>query len=210
MRGAFERGEVVRFLTLTDGSREGTMSVRELSAAWDDLAKLLRAGGPAPPRPARGSGAEAQARWRASCRARSSFLSEYALVPEVGPRGGRLHAHVVLTGRFIPQRRLSMWAKHCGFGAVADIRQVSATEVGKVARYLANYAAKAGKDVALLRGRTVKRLRPLRTSRGWYPGGLRRVEADLGLRKSGARRDGGPWVLIRHNAAGRVTASKTL
>jgi hypothetical protein len=90
MRAAFERGDEVRFLTLTDGSRGGTMTIKALSSAWDDLANLLRAGGPAPPRPPRGSGADAQQRWRATCKARRSYLSEYALVLEVGPRGGRL------------------------------------------------------------------------------------------------------------------------
>jgi hypothetical protein len=196
-------------MTLTDGSRHGTMTVRQLSAAWDDLAKLLRAGGPAPLRPPRGSGALAQQRWRAASRARKSFLSEYALVLEIGPRGGRLHAHVVLTGRYIPQRRLSAWARRCGFGAVVDIRLVNPSDAGKVAHYLASYAVKAGKDVALMKGRARKRLRPLRTSRGWYPGGLRQVEADLGIRGKGGT-DPGPWVLLTHDAKGVLTAVKTL
>lgn len=196
-------------MTLTDGSRGGTMSVKQLSAAWDDLAKLLRAGGPAPTRPPLGSGARAQSRWRAACRARRSFLSDYALVLEIGPRGGRLHAHVVLTGRFIPQRRLSAWARRCGFGAVVDIRLVNAADAAKVAHYMANYAAKAGKDVALLKGRAARRVRPLRTSRAWYPGGLRQVEADLGIRKANPR-DLGPWVLIKHDGAGHVTTARPL
>jgi hypothetical protein len=91
-----------------------------------------------------------------------------------------------------------------------DIRQVKAADAGKVAHYIASYAAKAGKDVAALRGRFGKRLRPLRTSRGWYPGGLRQVEADLGIRKPVTRKDLGPWVLIRHDGAGVITSAKTL
>jgi hypothetical protein len=171
MRAAFERDDEVRFLTLTDGSRKGDMTIKQLSGAWDDLAKLLRAGGPAPPRPPRGSGAAAQRRWRNACRARRPFLSEYALVLELGPRGGRLHAHVILTGRYIHQPKLAGWARRCGFGAVVDIRSVNAASSEEVARYalkLAGYSSKAGQEVALMRSRAGRRLRPLRTSRGWF------------------------------------------
>jgi hypothetical protein len=213
MRAAFERGDEVRFLTLTDGSRNGTMTIPQLSEAWDDLAKLLRAGGPAPARPARGSGAAAQGRWRSACLARKSLLSEYALVLEVGPRGGRLHAHVVLTGRYIHQPKLAAWARRCGFGSVVDIRSVNASSAEEVARYsskLAGYSAKAGQEVAQMRSRAARRLRPLRTSRGWYPGGLRQVEADLGIRGNSPSDDVGPWVLLRHDGAGVITSARRL
>jgi hypothetical protein len=213
MRAAFERGDEVRFVTLTDGTRDGTMTVKQLSGAWDDLAKLLRAGGPAPARPPRGSGANAQRRWRAACRARRSYLAEYALVLEVGPRGGRLHAHAMLTGSYIHQPKLAAWARRCGFGAVVDIRSVnagSADEVSAYASKLASYSSKAGQEVAGLRSRAARRLRPLRTSRGWYPGGLRRVEAELGIRGSGPSDDAGPWVLIRHDGHGAIASVKHL
>lgn len=212
MRTAYERGEELRFLTLTDGSRRGTMNVKELSAAWDKLAKLLRAGGPAPPRPARGSGAAAQERWRKRCIARRPLLDEYALVLEVGPRGGRLHAHALLTGRYIHQPSLSKWAKRSGFGSVVDIRAVNAGSSNEVAAYagkLAAYGMKAAEEVAKMRSRANRRLRPLRTSRGWYPGGLRRVEADLGMRRDDSD-DAGPWVLIRHDGDGTITSAKRL
>jgi hypothetical protein len=61
-----------------------------------------------------------------------------------------------------------------------------------------------------MRSRAARRLRPLRTSRGWYPGGLRQVEADLGIRGSGPSDDLGPWVLIRHDGAGVITSAKPL
>ena len=132
---------------------------------------------------------------------------------ELGPRGGRLHAHVVLTGRYVHQPRLAAWARRSGFGSVVDIRSVnvgSADEVAAYASKLAGYSSKAGKDVAAMRSRANQRLRPLRTSRGWYPGGLRQVEADLGIRGSGENDDRGPWVLIRHDGAGVITVAKAL
>lgn len=213
MRAASERGDELRFLTVTDGSARGTMTVAQLSAAWDNLAELLRAGGPAPPRPPKGSGAEAQARWRAACRARRSYLSEYALVLEVGQRGGRLHAHVILTGRYVPQRKLALWAKRCGFGSVVDIRAIDAGRASEVAIYatkLADYATKAAGALPASKVVGRKRLRVLRTSRGWCEGGFRRVETELGYRSEKGRRDPGPWLLIRHNGAGKVTATRTL
>lgn len=211
---AFQRGERVRFLTLTDGTPHGTMTVQQLSEAWDDLARLLRRGGPAPSRPSRGSGRAAQEQWRKQCKARRSFLSDYVVVLEVGTRGQRRwHAHVVYTGRYIPQRRLSAWARQCGFGRVVDVREVAAGNAEEIAAYaakLAWYGAKAAEAVAKMKGRTVKRLRPIRPSRGWYPGGMRQVEADLGLRRRAKSDDPGPWVLIRHDGTGHIISTKQL
>lgn len=208
---AHERSERVRFVTLTS---LGSSSIKQFSACWDDLAKLLRAGGPAPARPPRGSGREKQARWRRRCKARRSFLREYALVLEIGPRGShQLHAHVLMTGRFIPQRQLSAWARRCGFGKVAYIQDVQLGDAAEVAAYaskLAGYGSKAGQEVARLKKRAHRRLRPLRTSRGWYPGGLRKVEEDLGIRSSSKATDPGPWVLIRHDGHGTLVSYKDL
>jgi len=52
--------------------------------------------------------------------------------------------------------------------------------------------------------------RLLRTSRGWYPGGLRKVEEDLGIRNASKGTDLGPWVLIRHDSDGRLLSYKQL
>jgi hypothetical protein len=118
-----------------------------------------------------------------------------------------------MTGRFIPQRLLSAWARRSGFGKVAYIQDVQLGDAAEVAAYaakLAGYGSKAGQEVAKLKKRTRLRLRPLRTSRGWYPGGLRKVEEDLGMRSSSDGTDPGPWVLIRHDGQGAPISYKEL
>jgi hypothetical protein len=200
---AWDAGERVRLLTLTDGSGAG-MTVSEVSAAWDKLAKLLKRGGPAPERPAAGSGADAQAAWRDACKSRVSYLSEYAMVLEVGGNVNRqLHAHVLATGRFIYQAGLAQWAAQCGFGRIADVREVSrgdAREVGGyAAKQLAGYASKTGQALALA-DRGGERLRPVRLSRGWYGGGLRRAEEELGFRAPPTAEGTERWFIIRHDA----------
>jgi hypothetical protein len=211
---AFARGERVRFLTLTDGSKHGTMTVHDLSQAWVKLATMLRKGGPPLPRPPKGSGKEAQAKWRRQCKARKPLLSEYAMVLEVGSKGqGRLHAHVLFTGRYIKQSRLSTWAKQAGFGRVVDIREVPSGDAAAAAAYaakLAYYGAKQGQAVAKLKRLSRVRIRPIRKSHGWYPGGLRKVEEELGIRKAGGSKDPGPWVLITHDGKGRAIGSQFL
>jgi hypothetical protein len=199
---AWDEGERVRLVTLTDGSGAG-MTVAEVSAAWDKLAKLLKRGGPAPTRPTAGEGAAAQAAWRRACKQRISYLSEYAMVLEVGGKGNRqLHAHVLMTGRYIYQAGLSRWAASCGFGHVADVREVKrgdAAEVGGyAAKQLAGYASKTGQALALA-DRAEERLRPVRLSRGWYGGGLRKTEEELGLRPPSDRQPQGNWFIIKHN-----------
>lgn len=47
------------------------------------------------------------------------------------------HRHAIVD-RFIPQQKLSQWAREAGFGDVADIRAVNARNVGK---YLTKYLA---------------------------------------------------------------------
>lgn len=211
---AFARGERVRFLTLTDGSKRGTMSVHDLSEAWTKLATMLRRGGPPLPRPPKGSGKDAQAKWRRQCKARKPLLSEYAMVLEVGTTGqGRLHAHVLFTGRYIKQSRLSAWAKLAGFGRVVDIREVPSGDAAAAAAYaakLAAYVSNQGKAVAKLKRLSRIRVRPVRKSHGWYPGGLRKVEEELGIRKAGGRKDPGPWVLITHDGKGRAIRHRRL
>lgn len=211
---AFARGERVRFMTLTDGSTHGTMTVHDLSNAWGKLAAILHRGGPPPPRPPKGSGKEAQAKWRRQCKARKPLLAEYAMVLEVGSKGqGRLHAHVLFTGRYIKQSRLSAWAKHAGFGRVVDIREVPSGDAAAAASYaakLAAYVASQSKALAKLKYLSRARVRPVRKSHGWYPGGLRKVEEDLGIRKAGGTGDPGPWALITHDGKGHLIRSRHL
>ena len=104
-------------------------------------------------------------------------------------------------------------SRRCGFGKVAYIQDVQLSDAAEVAAYaakLAGYGSKAGQEVAKLKKRTRLRLRPLRTSRGWYPGGLRKVEEDLGMRSSSDGTDPGPWVLIRHDGQGAPISYKVL
>lgn len=175
---AHERGERVRFMTLTDGSA-GRMTVPELGAAWNRLAVRLR---------------------------REKLLTQYALAVELQPKRGALHLHALTTGSYIPQRSLSDWSSVAGFGRVADIRAVKQEEATKVVSYaskMASYAAKGGIQGDALKQRGAKRARPIRSSRGWYPGGLRAAEAATGLRR-GEGTDGGPWVMLTLDEHRRV------
>ena len=93
------------------------------------------------------------------------------------------------------------------------MREIAAGNADQLAAYaakLAWYGAKAAVGIAEMKGRTAERLRPIRPSRGWYPGGIRQVEADLGIRRRGKSDDPGPWVLIRHDGAGQVVSAKQL
>ena len=157
MLEANKEGKRVRFLTLTEDPKK-PMQIADLSAAWNRMRTRLKDEGK---------------------------LDQYASVVECTSRG-RPHLHVVFTGEFVPQRKLSAWAETAGFGRVADIRQVdfdAANQEGSkraasyVAKELAGYVSKAkGDGVGKL---VAKRRRPLRTSRGWYPGGMKRAEAEL-------------------------------
>jgi len=157
MLEANKEGKRVRFLTLTEDPKK-PMQIADLSSAWNRMRTRLKDEGK---------------------------LDQYASVVECTSRG-RPHLHVVFTGEFVPQRKLSGWAETAGFGRVADIRQVdfdAANQEGSkraasyVAKELAGYVSKAkGDGVGKL---VAKRRRPLRTSRGWYPGGMKRAEDEL-------------------------------
>lgn len=157
MLAAHEQGKRVRFLTLTEDPNK-PMQIADLSAAWNRMRTRLKDEGK---------------------------LDEYATVVECTKRG-RPHLHVVFTGEFVKQWKLSSWAERAGFGRVVDIRLVDfdpANQSGSiraasyVAKELAGYVSKAkGEAVGKL---VAKRRRPLRTSRGWYPGGMKRAEKEL-------------------------------
>jgi hypothetical protein len=199
---AWKRGERVRFFTLTDGSPRGDMTIEQVSHGWNKLARMLRDGGPAPRRPAKGAPRNEWERWWRACRARTSYLNEYAMVLEVGRRGDkRLHVHVLCTGAFIPQRKLSRMARLCGFGRVTDIQEVEQTTEGHIAAYaakMAGYVSKTGQEAQRLAERARVRLRPIRVSRGWCDGGLRGVEEALGIRGR-EKPMVGRWVIVEHD-----------
>jgi len=172
VRGAWERGERVRFMTLTSPDTEG-LTMRELYEAFSKLRVKLR---------------------------RSGHLQEYFAVVET-TAAGALHLHVILTGRYLPQRRLSELAAWAGFGRVADIRVIKDDGAVHVSDYLvkslAHYATKA--NVSRLAAKGARRLRPVRTSRAWFPGGMAEAEREVGRRLAeefGKSSDLGPWVFV--------------
>ena len=102
---------------------------------------------------------------------------------------GSPHAHLLTTGDYIPQRELSRIAfggPRCStrLGEVVDIRVVRDTgprsvvsdyllkqqTAGELARYVSKAATEQARAARALEG--VTRQRPIRLSRGWYPGGL--------------------------------------
>lgn len=219
IEAAWERGDKVRFVTLTDG--RGNMTVPELGAAWDDLAKALRRGGFAPARPKKPTDPAKHAAWRKrydawlkTCKRRSSLLDQYATVVEFGAEGSRqIHLHVLMTGDFIPYKKLSIWAKRCGFGEIAHITLVSqgdANEVGGYAGKLASYTAKAIRHGEEMHLRGAVRLRPVRSSRKWLADGLTGVERDLGIRSKGLSTDRGPWAMIEIDSKGQPRWTRTV
>ncbi len=166
-------------MTLTDGSG-GQMTVADLYKSWNRLALALR---------------------------REGVLREYAAVVET-TEGGALHLHLLATGEFIPQRRLSALAARSGFGRVADVRAVKNDVEGEraaayIAKEVAAYVSK-GKAEALA-SKTAQRRRPLRTSRGW---GLSLAAAEKLLAAErateGAERDVGPWLHLQALADGSL------
>lgn len=160
-QNAWDRGERVRFVTLTAPSRG--MTVAELGDGWNRVVAYLRPRG---------------------------LLDQYALVVELQERGAP-HLHALCTGDFIPKadlERIAVGRKGSKgrFGKVSDIREARTTGPRSLVAYmakgpargrrdsaeeLARYASKAGATQRLRRPGGV-RTRPVRTSRLWYPGGM--------------------------------------
>jgi hypothetical protein len=178
---AWARGERVRMLTLTDGSR-GDMTVADFYAAWNRLRGRL-------------------ARERKS----GAYMKEYAAVVEVQQRGA-LHLHVLMTGRYVPQRQLAQMAAEAGFGRCTDIREVrpvaragSRGSAEYVTKQLTSYLTKQG--ATALSAKTNLRRRPLRTSRGWGDGmNMQRALRLLSqgwMEDAGKERDEGPFAFVQ-------------
>lgn len=153
---AAERGERIRFMTLTESPAYPFETAADVSKAWNRFRTRLR---------------------------KSGDLREYAAAVEL-TQAGRPHLHIVATGEYIPQARLSEYAAGAGFGPVADIRAIKLTgadddkrTAGYIAKELAQYVSKSGKARAA--DPSEGRARPIRTSRRWYPGGLRKAEQIL-------------------------------
>jgi hypothetical protein len=231
IEAAWSRQERVRFLTLT--VEDENISAQELAAAWDRLATMLRRGEPAPPRPEKPKNLrtpEQRKKWKKTwsswvkaCkrRNRTPYLDQYAAVIELGERTGRIHMHVLMTGRYIAYARLRQMAVGAGFGRVSYIKLVrndgdSAQAMAAYAGKMASYTAKASQVADDLRRRGAQRVRPVRTSTQWLAGGLRKVEEDKGIRKKKRGpndpppRDRGPWVMIQMNQSGVAEWTRTI
>ena len=179
-------------MTLTDGSA-GTMTVAGLYEAWNKLRTRLtreRKGG--------------------------RYVNEYAAVVEVQTRGA-LHLHVLMTGRYVPQRKLAGMAMDAGFGRCTDIREVKPSAAGDapgssayVTKQLAGYLTKQA--AAALGEKTAVRRRPLRSSRGWAGRlSLREAERQLAdelrdaiAEQTDEQKDDGPFAFVQVCANGSV------
>src|SRR5262249_42135906 len=147
---------------------------------------------------------------------RLKLLRQYALAVEP-TRAGAWHVHVLATGAYIDQAKLSRLALAAGFGRITDIKLVrGARGASRYATKAANYVAKAARAAEALASserddeRERRRFRPVRLSRQWYPGGLTRAEAELAEQRrqraleAGAEVDPGPWVLVADDGARRT------
>jgi hypothetical protein len=160
LEAAWDRGERARLITLT--APPAGMNMRQVYDGWNRVKAALKHHG---------------------------MITDYAGTIESQKRRGGLHLHLLTTGEFIPQKRLSEIAQgrpgSAGrFGPVVDIRAVRNTGRRSAAAYLlkqvaddmAGYVAKAAAPeharLRLISPIRPTRLRPLRLSRGWYPGGL--------------------------------------
>lgn len=160
LEAAWDRGERSRLITLT--APPAGMNMRQVYEGWNRVRQSLTNRG---------------------------LLTGYAGTIETQKRQGGLHLHLLTTGDYIPQQRLSEIAQgrpgsKGRFGPVVDIRAVRNTGRRSAAGYLlkqvaddiAGYVSKAATPeharLRLISPVRSKRLRPLRLSRGWYPGGL--------------------------------------
>jgi hypothetical protein len=117
-------------------------------------------------------------------------IREWAGVVELQQRGAP-HLHVVATGEYIDHRRLSRLARgRAGskgrFGPVVWAEEITRTDregdvaiagyftkaLGSVGGELASYVTKAKAEQMRQMGSKGSRVRPIRRSNGWYPGGL--------------------------------------
>jgi hypothetical protein len=229
IESAWAKDERVRFLTLT--VERGDISAAELAACWNRLALTLRRGGPAPARPKkpkrlrtveqREEWKKRYEQWQRACRRRRSYLDQYAAVIELGEKTGRIHMHVLFTGRYVGHKRLGRMAAAAGFGRVSYITLVrnngdAAKAMAAYAGKMASYTAKASAVAESLRARGSTRVRPVRTSSAWLAGGLRGVEEEKGIRKKKRApgdpepEDRGPWAMIELDGSGRPRWRRTI
>jgi hypothetical protein len=85
---------------------------------------------------------------------------EYIRILEAGELNGRFHYHVLIN-KFIPQRKLSAWAYHAGFGRIVDIRMVKNNHVAK---YVTKYLTKGLQNELTTENKKLPRYRRIVTS----------------------------------------------
>lgn len=179
--------ETVVFLTFTD-TAEGAMDLPALRRRWDNTRRRL------------------QRMWGAT---------DYALVVERQARGA-LHPHVCIqvdphvAAELLDRRSRSSYrrrmhelrpaAESLGWGQMVDAVTVSGGDFPQVSRYaaksLSGYATKEAK--AYFKSVGAKRIRPVRLSRGWFPGGLTRArDAVLARERMSDSRLQGTWERVR-------------
>ena len=194
IRRAFARGERLRLSTYSP-PREG-MLVEDLGSAWNQVRSTLK---------------------------KKNLLREYVGIVELQQRG-EPHLHVIATGEYIPQAELAIWAERAGFGEVTDIRAVRDDNPRDLTDYalkqlshdLAGYVTKA--NTTLLSERATsdgtakrKQIRPVRPSRGWYPGGFKAAEKvvlkDLAemMGRDEEPKDEGPWCIFVKRSDGGIS-----
>lgn len=174
------------------------MSLKQLYASWNRVRTTLR---------------------------KSGELDQYCAVVELGSESRpEPHLHVLATGRYIPQERLSLLTESAGFGPIADIRAVRDTgdsrAVGYVSKQLVEqverYLVKAettslASKAASQDGPKRAQVRPLRLSKGWYPGGFKAAEKVVAQRlaekmdREDEPTDPGPWYLVIRRSDGDLS-----
>lgn len=189
MSGAFERYGIVRAVTLTAPGR-GRMSLEALAYGWRRFTR--------PYMRKRPDG--------------SRQVEAYAAVVEFQKRGAP-HIHALFAGsEFLPveevrRRAVGRAGSRGKFGPRVGIEAVGREDAGAVSGYLskfeehaaglAGYLSKGKAEGWHRDGRT--RIRPVWSSRGWYPGGLTAAEEAVRIRWNGGepRPSANDWRLER-------------
>lgn len=156
-------------------------------------------------------------RWKATRKrlARTWGMTEYGYVAEFQQRGA-LHPHVFaivsdqVAGDLRDRRSRSSYrrrmhelrpmAQSLGWGQMVDAVTIDVAQAAEMGQYgakaLTAYATK--ETAARFKEAGAQRVRPVRLSRDWYPGGLAKARTDvLGTRAMAATKIEGEWERLR-------------
>lgn len=182
MAAARQREERVRSMVITSPKGETVEYLREFSKALNGLITGLK---------------------------KNHGVREWCGVVEFNKATGAPHLHMLFTGDYIAQAKLSRAAvgRTGRLGEVAWIEEATPEKVlegymSKEVGQLASYLAKAQVDRRVV----ALKFHPLRKSRGWYPGGQGEAEAVVRKRwikdKPTVKAD--DWQVVRVDDHGRV------